>query len=368
MNFDLSEEQQIVADLAAQLFGDLATVERVKAAESGDGIDRELWAALAGAGLLAVCLPESAGGNAMGVVELCLIAEAQGRHVAPVPLVSTVLAAMTVAEHVDEVVASVWLSGVADGSIILTTALAEAGVNDPLTPTVVATADQDGVRLRGSKPAVPALPIASGVLVPAVLGGENVVAFVDLRDVPAGVEIKSLSTSNHAPQGALTLDVGVPDDHVIRDPQALDTLFYRHLVVNGAIQLGVGEGAVAHAAEHVSTREQFGRPLATFQAVSQRAADGYILNEALRSTVLNAAWQLDNRPGDRARADALAAAYWAAEGTERVVLGAQHLHGGVGADIDYPVHRHFLWGMQQSSALGASRALLDRLGRQVAGT
>lgn len=367
MNFDLSEEQQVVAELATQVFGDLATPERVKEVESADGFDRALWSSLAEAGLLALCLPESQGGSGLGLVELCLIAEQQGRHVAPVPLVPTVVSALTLAEHfADQQQAAALLAGAADGSTVLTSALAEPGVNDPLTPSVRATRSGDTVHIVGDKPAVPALPVADAVIVPVLLDGGTGLAIV-ATDL-AGVEIDTLDTTNHEPQGHLHLDVQIPNDLVTTAPDALDDLYHRFLVANCAIQLGVGEGAIAYVAEHVSTREQFGRPLSNFQAVSQRAADGYILNEALRSTVLNAAWQLANRPTASARADVLSAAYWASEGTQEVILTAQHLHGGIGADVDYPVHRHFLWGMQLASTLGTASSQVARLGSHIAAT
>ena len=367
MNFDLSEEEQVVSDLAKQLFDDLATTERVKAVESADGFDRQLWRALADAGLLALCLPESMGGSGMGLVEICLLAEQQGRNVAPVPLVPTVVSAMTIAEHMrGDTAAQSLIAGVADGSVVLTAALAEHGANDPLSPSVQGARSGDDVRIIGDKPAVPALTVADAVIVPVVLDGATALALV-ATDLD-GVEVEALDTTDREPQGHLHLDVEIPSAHVITASTALEELFLRFLVANSAIQLGVGERAIEYVAEHVSTREQFGRPLSTFQAVSQRAADGYILNEALRSTVLNAAWQLANRSCDSARPDVLSAAYWASEGTQQVVLTAQHLHGGIGADIDYPVHRHFLWGMQLAGTLGTASSHLARLGRHIAAT
>ncbi|MDX2381309.1 MAG: acyl-CoA dehydrogenase family protein [Acidimicrobiia bacterium] len=367
MNFDLSEEQQVVRDLATQVFGDLATPERVKEVEAADGFDHDLWTALAEAGLLGLCLPESNGGSGMGLVELCLIAEQQGRNVAPVPLVSTVVSAMTLADHfASEPALGSLISGVVDGSVVLAAALAEPGVNDPLSPSVQATRSGDTVRITGEKPAVPALPVADAVVVPVRFDDRPALAVI-ATDLD-GLTIERLETTNHEPQGHLRLEVEVPVDLVTAAPAALDDLYHRMLVANCAIQLGVGEGAIAYVAEHVSTREQFGRTLSNFQAVSQRAADGYILNEALRATVLNAAWQLANRSTESARSDVLAAAYWASDGTQEVVLTAQHLHGGIGADVDYPVHRHFLWGMQMAGTLGTASSHLARLGAHVAAT
>ncbi len=360
MNFDLSEEEQVVAELAQQLFSDLAQTERVKEVEEADGFDRDLWQALADVGLLGLCLPQSAGGSGMQMVALAQLAQAQGRHVAPVPLVASITASMAIAEHLPAEAAL--LTATADGSEVVTAALAEAGANNPWVPTVRATIDGESVRLVGTKPAVPALPIASHVLVSAVVDGRPALALVDTA--AEGVTIEALRTTNHEPQGHLTLDTAIDVRRLVTTDGALDGLLHRVLIATSAVQLGVCEGAVAHAAAHVSTREQFGRPLSAFQAVTQRAADAYIATEALRSTVLNAAWQIDN--GDDPTADVLSAAYWASEGTQKVVLAAQHLHGGLGSDVDYPVHRHFLWGMQLGGALGSATAHLARLGHHIA--
>jgi 3-oxocholest-4-en-26-oyl-CoA dehydrogenase beta subunit len=116
----------------------------------------------------------------------------------------------------------------------------------------------------------------------------------------------------------------------------------------------------------LSSRRQFGKPLAAFQATTQRAADGYITTEAMRVTALNAAWRLAE--GFDARRDVSVAAYWASEGAQQVVTAAQHLHGGIGADVDYPVHRYFLWGIQLASVLGSASAHLARLGNLIART
>jgi 3-oxocholest-4-en-26-oyl-CoA dehydrogenase beta subunit len=358
MNFDLSDEQQVVVTLAAQIFGDLATVERIKAAERNDGIDHELWSELAKSGLLSLCLPEQHGGSGMGLVELALVAEEQGRRVAPVPLIPTVVAAMTIGRFGSDELCAALLPGVADGSTMLSVALAEPGTNDPLRSSVVASIVGDAVHVSGFKPCVPAGQQAAAVLIPATRAdGSTVIAVV----VADQLEVEPTAGSDRQPIAHITVDAEVPTSHVIDDPGAMQWLFEHMLVAIAASQVGVSAGAVRHAAEHVATREQFGKPLSAFQAVTQRAADAYITTEAQRSTVLNAAWRLD--AGLDASRDVLVAAYWAGEGAQKVVLAAQHLHGGMGADVDHPVHRHFLWGMQHADTLGATSAHLARLGK-----
>ncbi len=119
-----------------------------------------------------------------------------------------------------------------------------------------------------------------------------------------------------------------------------------------AIQVGVCEAATEQAAAYTSQREQFGKPLSTFQGVQLRAADAYIDTEAIRVTTMQAAWKLD--AGLPAHADVLVAKWWAAEAGQHAVHNTQHLHGGMGADIDYPIHRYFLWGKQIEDTLGGA--------------
>jgi 3-oxocholest-4-en-26-oyl-CoA dehydrogenase beta subunit len=363
VNLDLSDEQQVVSDLAAKLFSDLATTERVKAVEAADGFDRDLWRELADAGLLAVPLPEHAGGSGMGMVALNLIATQQGRSVAPVPLVPSVVTALVLAQFAGVHAASL-VAGAAAGEIVLTSALAEPGANTVAVPSVIATPIDGGYRLTGWKPAVPYAQHAAHVVVPASADGIAALFLVDTAT--EGVTVESVATTDRQPAAHLTFDVEVSEADRIGDAAALAWLTERTLVARSAVQIGVCDGSLAITAEHVAHREQFGRPLATFQAVSQRAADSYITTEALRLTTLQAAWRLDE--GLDASEDALIAAWWAAEGGQQVVLAGQHLHGGIGADVDYPVHRYFLWGSQLGTSLGSASAHLSNLGRQIAGT
>lgn len=368
MNFDLSEEQQVVADLAQQIIGGQASVERVKAAEATDGYERGLWQELASANLLGLCLPEEHGGSGMGMVELALLCQAQGRHVAPVPLLGTVLGAMAVAEHGTAEQQATLLPGVVDGSAVASLALAEAGANDPVRPATRLTVGTGGRwHLCGDKLSVPFAQHARWLLVPARTADDRTAVVVVDPSSP-GVALQPVSTTDREPQAHVTLDVELGAEALLGGPSAdgaeqLRWLFERAVTAVCATQVGVAEGALAHTAGHISTRVQFGKPLAAFQAVTQRAADAYITTEAMRVTMLNAAWRLDE--GLDARADVMVAAYWASEGAQQVVLAAQHLHGGIGADVDYPVHRHFLWGIQLATALGAASSHLARLGQLI---
>ena len=373
MNFDLSEEQQVIMDLARQIFEEQSTTARVKSVERADGFDRDLWAQLAGAGIPALCVPEDQGGSGFGAVELSLALMGQGRAVALVPLWTVGVASLALADFGTNEQRAARHPGKASGDTVATLALAESGANDPLRPSVSAEVSAGKVRLRGHKPAVPWASHASFALVPVSLStGQPAVAIVDL-DSP-GVTLTPVATTNHEPHAHLDLDLEIPVSSLLghRDDGGTDhdggeilrSIFEHAVVALASMQVGVAEGAVAMTATHLSTRQQFGKPLAAFQATTQRAADGYITTEAMRVTALNAAWRLAE--GFDARRDVSVAAYWGSEGAQQVVTAAQHLHGGIGADIDYPVHRYFLWGIQLANLLGSTSAHLARLGNLIA--
>jgi alkylation response protein AidB-like acyl-CoA dehydrogenase len=369
MDFTFTEEQDAVRGLAAQIFDDHATTERVKEIERSDErVDRELWRALADAGLLGIAVPEEHGGSGLGLVELCLLLEQQGRRVAPVPLWPTVvLGALPLAEFGTREQQQAWLPGVAAGDVVLTAAMSEPGVNDALRPRVAATHDAHAWRLDGEKPTVPAAHVAVRVLVPAETNdGELSVFLVD--PAGAGVERTPVTTTDRSKAAHLTFAgapaerLGVEED--VDGRRVTSWMLDRALVGLCATQLGVAEAALRMAADYTSERHQFGRPLSTFQGVALKAADAYIDTEAMRVTLWQAAWRLT--AGLDATQEIMVAKWWAAEGGQRVVHITQHLHGGMGADVDYPVHRYFLWGKQIEVTLGGASAQLARLGRALA--
>ncbi|HKA92260.1 MAG TPA: acyl-CoA dehydrogenase family protein [Acidimicrobiia bacterium] len=369
MDFSFTEEQEAVRELAAQVFAGHATTERVKQVEASETrVDRELWRALADAGLLAIALPEEHGGSGLGLIELCLLLEEQGRRVAPVPLWPTVvLGALPLAELGTPEQQRRWLPGVASGDVILTAALAEPGVNDALRPQTTATRDGDGWRLDGAKPSVPAGHVADRVLVPAATGdGELGVFLVD----PAGpgVERTVGATTDRSKVAHLTFSGAVAErlggTEDVAGRRATAWMLDRALVGLCALQVGVAEGALRMAADYTSERQQFGRPLSTFQGVALKAADAYVDTEAMRVTLWQAAWRLT--AGLDATREVMVAKWWASDGGQRVVHITQHLHGGMGADVDYPVHRYFLWGKQIEDTLGGASAQLARLGQALA--
>jgi len=365
VDFSLSEEQEAARDLAKQILEDRITHERLKELEAGEEVfDRDTWAELAKAGLLGIALPDDVDGSGLGFVALCQVMEQLGRTVAPVPLFATsVLGALPIAEFGSQEQRSKYLPGVVAGDAVLTAALVEVGT-DALHPSTTATPDGDGWVLNGVKTCVPAGLVADEILVPAATtDGSIVVAIVD--PAAPGVTLERQDTTTGIPEARIELEaVKVAAGDVLGDAttgaQIVEWTVDHANAALCAIATGVCETALRMTAEYTKTREQFDRPIATFQAVGQRAADAYIDTEAVRLTALQAAWRLEE--GLPASAEVAIAKFWAADGGQRVVHAAQHLHGGIGVDRDYPLHRYFLWAKWLELTLGGATPQLLKLG------
>jgi alkylation response protein AidB-like acyl-CoA dehydrogenase len=368
VDFGLNEEQEAVRDLARRILGDRTTPERLKELEAGeDRFDRSTWTELGEAGLLGIGVPEDLGGGGLGLLEVCLVLEEVGRHVAPLPLLpSVVMGAMAVAAFGNDDQRSTLVPAAASGDTILTAALVEFG-SLPEAPATTAKRDGDGWRLDGVKLCVPAGTVAELVLVPATTDDGLAVFLVD--PTGPGVSRERLDTTSGLPEARLDFDgATVAPDRVLAEPgrgeTVVDWVVQRATVGLCATMVGVCEKALELTAEHTKTRVQFDRPIATFQAVAQRAADAYIDTEAVRLTTWQAAWRLSENLS--AAEEVAVAKFWASEGGQRVVHAAQHLHGGLGVDRDYPLHRYFLWAKQLELTLGGATASLLRLGRSLA--
>lgn len=337
MDFTPTEEQAAARDLAAEIFGDLAAPERLAAA--GTGSDAELWKALCAAGLPGAV-------EDIGLLGLVLLLEEQGRVTAQVPFAaSCVYGVLAVAAHGTAEQRDRLLPALRQGSAVATGAFpARGGV----------TASADGT-LSGTVAWVPWLRDATVVLVAAADRTLWLVRVADARVEP--VELTAPWAA-----GRFVLD-RTPGER-LGGPGAYDDVRAGALTAFAGLQAGVCAGSLARAVAHTNEREQFGRPLAAKQGVQLRAADAYMDTEAIRVTAYEAAWRRDT--GLTYDTHALTAAWWASEAGKRVVHAGQHLHGGTGADLDHPVHRHFLWGRQLDAYLGCGSEVLEELGELIA--
>lgn len=369
MDFTLSNDQRALRDLAGRILSDATSDEALRDfAASGGSHNAELWKQLADAGLLGLGLSEEVGGLGMGAFELGLVLEEQGRTLAPVPLTATIaLAATAIDRHGSKEQRDKWLPGVIAGDILLTAAIEELGGIDYSEPATAARPSGNNWRLSGEKMAVPYAEQSDAFLVTAMTD-QGPALFLVERGAD-GVTIDRQESTSGEPQGLIKLnDVAVSGDAMIGEveegAEIVADLIMRGQVALSQRQVGVAAEALRRTAEYSSSRIQFGKALGSMQAVQQRAADSFIDVEAMRSTSLLAAWQIDE--GKANIADVATAKYWAAIGGHRVVHTAQHLHGGMGADVTYPIHRYFLTATQIAEALGGANPMVAAIGRAVA--
>jgi hypothetical protein len=364
MDFTFTEEQETIAKVARQLFEHRVTPERLTELEAGDvRYDPALWNELATADLLGIALPEAVGGSGHGFLELALLLAEVGWSVAPVPVYATlVLGADPIARHGSASQRQRHLPDVVNGNRLLTAALAEPGRSDPTAPATTAHRDRDGWRIDGSKELVPAAQVAQAILIPATVDDDDVGVFILDLTAP-GVEIRPARTTNGEPHADVFLDgarVSGDDRLPGNGAEMVRSLHARALVGLCATQLGVTERALRIAAAYTTEREQFGRPIGSFQAVQQRMADAFIDVETIRWTMWQAAWLLaQNRPAAR---EARFAKFWAADAGARVAATAQQVHGGIGIDTTYPLFRYFLWAKHNELTLGSAAQQLAQLG------
>jgi hypothetical protein len=370
MDFSFDDEQLAIAELAKQILTDASTQERMRELEkSGKSrFDSNLWKEMAESGLLGVGIDEAYGGAGLGFLELALVVEQVGRTTAAIPYIETaILGAHTLNRWGSDEQKDANLPQVVAGDLILTAALTEAEA-DPRTPTTQARDDGEGWRINGTKLCVPAGQLAQKILVPATTADGQIAIF--LVDATAkGIAIEELVTTSRQPEAIIEFhDVAVSAADLVGDLDSgaaiLDWVLDRGTSALCSLALGVCEVALDLTAEYTKTRKQFDQAIAMFQAVGQRAADAYVDTEGIRLTSWQAAWRLSVGM-DASKAVAIAK-FWAAEAGQRIVHAATHLHGGMGVDRDYPLHRHFLYAKSLELALGGSTAQLLTLGRLLA--
>ncbi|MPY78103.1 MAG: acyl-CoA dehydrogenase [Actinophytocola sp.] len=376
MDFGQDEIARAISGLA----GDVLRAECDPTASPGDGFDEGAWAALAKAGLLSLVLPADLDGDGLGIGEVAALLTEVGRRAAAVPaLPALALGALTVAQHGTAEQRAALLPGVGDGTTLLTAALSEPGAPLPETPATPATAapailmrsgdhdDHDASRstqssgpwrLTGTKTSVPYATRAHHVLVTATTP-DGVGVFV-LDPHAEGVTLTATPTSTGAAEHTLTL-ADAPAERLGTDTTGGTAAALRANGVAGALAFGSGAlaGALELTTEHLRTRHQFGKPLATFQAVAQQIADVYIAARTVELTATSAIWRLAT--GRDATEDIDIATYWLTSETLPAVRTCHHLHGGLGVDVTYPLHRYYATLKDLARFLGGAGHRLDAL-------
>ncbi|MGW4352714.1 acyl-CoA dehydrogenase family protein [Nocardia sp. NPDC004582] len=349
MDFTRDESQDAVAEVVVSL------LERESAR------DIALWPIIAESGLLAVPLPERFGGDDMGLLEVSAMLTELATDAAQVPALSTLAFGVLPlkAIGVPDALAEKLFPAVAEGAV-LTAALHETGAPFTVKPETTAVSDGATVRVTGQKVAVPYADTARWILVPT----DNGLAVVD--GDAAGITRIASPTSDGVPEFSVRFDgVEIPAEQLL--PGGLTELHRYALAGLGSVADGLLEGVVGLTAEHVRTRQQFGRALAEFQAVAQQIANVYVVSRTLHAVALSAAWALAQEDPtaehlERIDDDLDVLAYTVASELPAAMQQCHHLHGGLGVDITHPLHRYYSQAKDIARWLGGESFRLDRLG------
>lgn len=376
MDFTFTEEQQAAVEAAKAVFSGVAPdgvpSPALTPGAVAEEFDRPLWAKLAGVDLLSLVLSPQYGGAGLDPIALCLVLRESAKVLARVPLLETSAVAMAVERYGSAELSEEILPRAGRGELVLTVGANGRTGHDPAELAVAARRDadhRDGWVLDGVQTGVPWAQSADRIAIPAHTDdGRAVVALVP-RDRGGLTLAAQISTSGERFAEVSLESVQIGSRELIDAEGVWEWL--RQLLATGtcALALGLGEAVLSMTSEYTGKREQFGFPVATFQAVAVQAADRYIDLRAMEATLWQAAWRLGPARGSAGvggplpvSGDVAVAKVWASEGVRRVVQTAQHLHGGFGADTDYPLHRYHAWAKQLELSLGPAAAHEEALG------
>lgn len=335
MDYSIDADHQTIVELAEKIFSDHADDTYITS--NTQSVDAQLWQLCAEAGFIGLDMPETLGGSELGFSALCRVLKALGAITAPIPLLSTAVGAYAVAQSVF----ASELESIASGQGCIAVSL------------------NDGLRIEDDR----------------VVGSVNAVAYADsarfivlacaakvviVEQGQSGVDIQAQSLSSGQPAGLVQIDVALSEATIV---DGLTDLQSRLQTATAWQLFGVLEEALRRTAQYTSDRKQFGKPIATFQAVAHRAANAYIDLECLKGAAEQAAWLIDEQRS--AELEAGMAYWWACEATHRVVHSTQHLHGGMGADLTYPIHRFFVRSKELEFSLGGASKVIDIVGQRL---
>ena len=360
MDFNLNADQQAFADSARALFADFCSDEQLRAHDSGsEPFMRALWPQCIANGLHGVLIGEAQGGLGLGMTELLAVLQEQGRALALVPLWEHQLAAASVQRFAPALADAV--AEAAEGRTLLTLSLdalsAARGASLRATPAGATW------RIDGVAPAVPLGAQAQEALLPVQVGGALRLVLLDLS-LP-GITCIEGRTQHHLAVADLRLQGVTVTAEALLDEAALAWVEPRAVACLAALQLGVSTQQLLRTVQYVSERKQFGRVVGSFQLVAGQMADGHIACEALRSALAQLVYRID--AGRGCQAQALAVKVLAADAGHLVGHKAQHVHGGIGVDLSYPIHRFLYWSRALGITLGGSEPALQQLGDWLAG-
>ena len=352
MYFDLTDEQEAIRETAREFLASRFKSERMREiAGSEDGTDAAGWAEMAELGWAGLALPEEWGGQGLGIVDLAVLFEEMGYALAPSPLFSNTVVGLALAEHASDEQKERWLRPLAEGTARGTQAMVDAGstATPGAYPMKAEEADGDSIVLNGKKELV-ADAVGAAFFLVATADGKRHIVPADSEGVTVTPETsidptRRLSTVNFA-------GVRVPADQTLPGHGAeFEGVFLRGAVALAAESTGLAQRTLEMAVAYAKDREQFGRPIGAYQAVSHRCAQMLLETENSRSAVYGAAWAADADPDALPLSASMAKAY-ASDAGWRVPDASIQVHGGIGFTWEHDLHFFLKRGRANASMYG----------------
>jgi alkylation response protein AidB-like acyl-CoA dehydrogenase len=358
--FDLTDEQQAIQATAREFLAARYKSERIRSlAESEHGFEQSDWEEMAELGWPGLALPEEWGGQGLGIVDLAVLFEEMGYALAPSPLLSTTVAGLALARNGTDEQKERWLRPLASGELRGTVALFDAGTSARIGGfTMEAKADGDGVILDGEKVLVMDAASADLLLVATSDGRRHLVE----READ-GVNVtaeKSIDLTRRL--YSVRFDgVKVEEDATLNgDQDEYLPVLWRACVAIAAESTGIAQRTMEMAVAYAKDRQQFGRPIGAYQAVSHRCAQMLLETENSRSAVYGAAWAADAEPESLPLAASMAKSY-ASDAGWRVPDASIQVHGGIGFTWEHDLHFFLKRGKANAASFGDARWHRDRV-------
>jgi alkylation response protein AidB-like acyl-CoA dehydrogenase len=335
--FDLNDEQQQIKRTANEFLASRYKPERIRELiETEHGFEDSDWQEMVELGWPGLALPEEHGGQGLGIVELAAVFEEMGYALPPSPLLSNTVAGLVLATCGTEEQKSEYLAPLAAGEKRGTPALIDAGSAAAIGRfELEAEGGDGGVTLNGEKVLVMDAAAADFLLVATSDGRRHIV-----ETGQEGVTIEresSIDLTRNVYSVALD-GVEVPAERALAG-QGTDYLpvMQRVCVALAAEMTGIAQRTMEMAVDYAKERQQFGRPIGSYQAVSHRCAQMLLETEGARSATYYAAWAADASPEDLPLAASMAKAY-ASDAGWRVANASLQVHGGIGFTWEHDLH------------------------------
>lgn len=337
MNFDFSDDQKLLADQVQRFLDEQCAMTEVRSVlETVPRTSERVWQGLADMGLIGTAVPESHGGTGAGYLELCLVAQQLGAHIAPVPFGSTVYLVVEALQRFgSQAQKERWLPKICSGAVC--GAFATVEQLQQLDPRDVQASVTQG-QLTGDKLVVSDGNVANVYVVLAREADELGLYLVEAGDGVTAVPVDSVDLTRDTAR--LSFTQAAAERLCNHGWQALQTVYTRAAVLYAFEQLGGAQAALAMAVNYAQERFAFGRAIGSFQAIKHMLADMYVTMKLAESNCYYAAWALANDAPDLPLA-AATARVGATQAFQQCAKDNIQVHGGMGFTWEFDCHLYY---------------------------